>query len=691
MSLQAELPYAFIIQTGSNYPQLQKSKKWCDGTMIITINPGSKSTESKPLRITENFDFDTEGSVRVQHWLPGTIGVPKLLKVDLESNKLELIKDALFVREITIIFNYQVYRFPIKNFVYPHNPLRGNPTVAKMGCPPHFLVREGTGTLKHQETEGFIIKAREEDLETIQSMVKWVDPAKEEGTLLYPGYLGVKDYDKLPRFLQFREAQLEMYLDLKLGGESEVKKNAIQNVLQKLVFRYEEERFDSFDHYKDHMMIKAEEMGWDKTQIYEAQKCLNIWQKDAEFGRQMLCGPHAIKLRKVESLEGRWKEGVERITDYSLEGKSPQQVLEDGHLFEVTTDGLIGVKHGGNQSLKITGTKQTWYVTLADCLLYQTTNGQMMPVLIRLENRNDGNPQTWWTPPKPGTDQEDPKYLKWLLAKMYFRSSDQNTFSLCAHSARAHGVGESFGVAAYRNLPNAHPILRLLQPHIQGIIPYNVQARVIVMHPEEGGFSMFLGVGDETRKVFDNYYKQFCYEELLFPKGVEDRGVKDIPEYLHRDDMMANWEIIESYVTEMVGLAYLSDEDVQKDEEIQNFCREIVEHGFRRFENGAGFPKSLSTKEKLIELLTAIIFNFSFYHASVNSQTFTYCFAPNFPTCMRMGPPSQDEVITMDRILDTLSKRYLPSVAHISLLHTFSDTCKNFEDFLILVKISRIF
>ena len=37
------------------------------------------------------------------------------------------------------------------------------------------------------------------------------------------------------------------------------------------------------------------------------------------------------------------------------------------------------------------------------------------------------------------------------------------------------------------------------------------------------------------------------------------------------------------------------------------------------------------------------------------------------------------------------SKRYLPSVAHISLLHTFSDTCKNFTDFLILVKISRIF
>ena len=219
-SSKMEVPYAFIIQTGSNYPQLQTSKKWHAGTMIITVNPGSDNTESQPLRVTENFDSKNEGSVRVQHWLPNTIGEPKLLKVDLESNKLELNKEALFLREITVLFNYKVYRFPIKNFVYPHNPIRGNPTVAKMGCPPHFLVREGAGTLKQQETEEFIIKARKEDLETTKSMVHWVDPAKEEGTLLYPGYLGIKDYDKLPRFLQFREARLEAYLALKLGGQS---------------------------------------------------------------------------------------------------------------------------------------------------------------------------------------------------------------------------------------------------------------------------------------------------------------------------------------------------------------------------------------------------------------------------------------------------------------------------------------
>ena len=229
-----------------------------------------------------------------------------------------------------------------------------------------------------------------------------------------------------------------------------------------------------------------------------------------------------------------------------------------------------------------------------------------------------------------------------------------NRYSLCAHFARAHAVGESFGVSAYRNLPNSHPMFRVLQPHIQGIVPVNVQARNVVFKSEEGGFSMFLGVGDSTRQVFENYFKQFSYDELNFPKSVEERGVQDIPEYLHRDDMLESWALVESYITEMVNLAYPGDEDVEKDDEIQNFVREIAECGFRRFPNNAGFPKSLPSKKKLVEYLTSVVFNFSFYHASVNFQTFTISYCPNTPTVMRAPPPTQDEVVTTDRILDSL-------------------------------------
>ena len=53
-------------------------------------------------------------------------------------------------------------RFPINNYLYPHNPLRGNPTAAKLGCPPHVFSRAGPGTLKSEETEDYILKARGE-------------------------------------------------------------------------------------------------------------------------------------------------------------------------------------------------------------------------------------------------------------------------------------------------------------------------------------------------------------------------------------------------------------------------------------------------------------------------------------------------------------------------------------------------
>ena len=99
--ITGKVPYVFIIRTGADFPQLRSTKKWNDGTMMITVNPGSKNTESRILRIKDEFSLNSEGSVRVEFWLSETVGIPKLLKVDLESNKLELVKEALFVREVT--------------------------------------------------------------------------------------------------------------------------------------------------------------------------------------------------------------------------------------------------------------------------------------------------------------------------------------------------------------------------------------------------------------------------------------------------------------------------------------------------------------------------------------------------------------------------------------------------------------
>ena len=649
-----EICYTFIIKTGSDVPIKESTRKWDDGPMILTINPGSETTSSRELRVDKHFDFKTEGAVTVDFWLPRRIGVPKLLKVDLESDKLELFgKDALYVREITILYDRVPYRFPIKNFIYPHHP-KHNPTEPRKGCVPHFLIREGAGTLKHHETEDFIIRAREEDIKNIKSMVNWKKSKDVVGDLLYPGLVDVMKYDKLPRFLQFKEANYDMILDFTEKGRDEIKSIVFDNLRAKVLGNYKENRFASFEEFELYLKHKSNEMGWPKENISEAMKVSKNFHKDEEFGRQMLCGPNAQQVQKVMSLDGRW--AGRDVPEHALEGKSLHEVIEEGKLFQVTTDELDGIPHGGSFSKKLTGTEQTWYTILADCLLYLRNDGKLVPVLIRLENRNDGKPATYWSPPEPEiTDLDHPGYLAWLYAKMWFRSADMNCYVMCTHFSKCHAVSEAVAVAVYRNLPNAHPVFRILQPHIQGIIPVNVNARAVVVSPNKNVFSLFLSSGGSTTGVFHNYFKKFSYNDLIVPEDVKKRGVEDIPEYLYRDDMVSHWEIIRQYLQELVHLSYHSNDDVVMDQELQDFLQEVVEIGFHRFENGAGFPRNISNREKLVEYLTVVVVNISVFHTAVNFQTFSYVtFQPNMPCSMTQPPPAQDDQITMETILDSL-------------------------------------
>jgi len=649
--LAEETCYTFIIQTGENIPSLEGTHKWTDGAMILTINPGSDKA-SKEIRVEEHFPVETAGAVIIDYWLPETIGEPKLLKVDLVSHRLEILKDALFIRQITIMYKRHPYRFPIKNHLYPHNPMAGNPTHAEMGCPPHFLVREGAGTLKHQETEEYIIKAREEDMNTIKSMVYW--DQKSPSDLLYPGYFGTGDYSKLPRFLKFREAHVEAFEAAKIVLDDRIHGNAFDILIKKVFGKYREAKMDSFEQYAEFVKHNSDQFGWIKETVEEALKVAKVFRTDEEFGRQALCGVNSFQMRKVTSLGERWHDA--NVPEYALEGKSIQEVIEEGHLFEITGDDLIDIPHGGSRSKSLMGTQHIWYVVLADCLLYQRNDEKLVPVQIRLENRNDGEAATFWAPPDPElTDPNHPKNLAWLYAKMWFKCADTNIQIFCKHFARGHATNEAFAMAIYRNLPNAHPMFRVLQPHIMGIIPIDVQARNVLINPGQNALSTFLSAGDYLMNMFSNHYKGFNYQDLILPEEIKRRGVEDIPGYFFRDDIMSYWDILGRYIRRMVDLAYSSDEDVEKDEEMKNVLQDLKENGFPGFPDNAGFPELITDKEKLIEFLTAILVNFAAFHPSVNFQNFTYYgFSPNSPSCLTSPPPKVDDEITMETILHSL-------------------------------------
>ena len=650
-SSQNICPYAVLIQTGSFSPQQILVNKWHEGSVFLTINPYCKESESKVLEIKGSFPADSEGTVAADFWLPDTVKAPKLIKLAIKSKLSKISKDLLYIRRITILFEGNKYRFPARDYLYPHNELQdktGN------GCIPYLLAREGAGALLRQETDTFLIQARNKDLEMTRSMVPWNGPNNEERPKLFPGFAGNQ------------ESKQEVIETFAKRFSQKAGIMALTNLLDDLLGVLPD-TFTKLEQYAAFIRQNGDEQGWSKATVHKALKVAIAFDDDEELGRQMLCGPNASQIRQLENAEGtRWKDGLDKIPDHALEGKSFEDTIKQKKIFEVTNDNLIGVHHGGKASKLLTGAKQIWYVVPADCMFYVKDNKKLVPILIRLEHSTGISKETFWSQPAPDTEKGEHENLRWMLAKLYFRCADVNTHALCTHYARTHAVNEVFAVAAYRNLASAHPIFRFLQPHLQGIITVQLQARKFLIG-KNSVFSKFLSSGDDIESVFDNYFKTFKYKDLVIPEATTKRGVCDIPDYFYRDDTLEYWKLIEGYTTEMVNLAYPSNEDIDQDIELQNFIREVVDEGFRYrgFSDSAGFPRSIPDKSNLVEYLTAIIFNISVFHAAANFEAFTYySFTPNAPCCLKQQPPEQDEIVTMERILNSLPT---PVISFISM------------------------
>ena len=68
--------YDIFLHTGNKFPQKNVIKKWHQGPIKITINPGanededSEFHESRELVMTGRFSKDYEGAVLEEFWIP---------------------------------------------------------------------------------------------------------------------------------------------------------------------------------------------------------------------------------------------------------------------------------------------------------------------------------------------------------------------------------------------------------------------------------------------------------------------------------------------------------------------------------------------------------------------------------------------------------------------------------------------
>ncbi len=233
-------------------------------------------------------------------------------------------------------------------------------------------------------------------------------------------------------------------------------------------------------------------------------------------------------------------------------------------------------------------------------------------------------------------------------------------------------------MATMRNLPDAHPINKLLRPHLRYTMGINSRARDSLIN-DGGIIDQMFSLGTEGKKeLLRRASAEYSVDWTNIKKSVKVRGVDNpdqLPGYYYRDDGLKLFNAIEDFVRDVVNAFYKSDSLVRSDSELQNWAKDVYSNGFPGYfggKQGHDFPSDITTKEQLIECCTLIMFTGSAQHASVNFGQFEmYGYVPNAPFMMRSPPPSEKGKSDYQLLVDTLPDKF-SAMAALATTHSLS-------------------
>ena len=215
-------------------------------------------------------------------------------------------------------------------------------------------------------------------------------------------------------------------------------------------------------------------------------------------------------------------------------------------------------------------------------------------------------------------------------------------------------------MATRRNLPDSHPIFKLLVPHFRYTIAINTRA-VETLINDGGPIDVSFSIGGQGKtELLHRAGKAYNVHWTNLKENISERGVDNadlLPGYYYRDDNLKIWNAMETYTRGIVDLFYSSDNEILEDKEIQEWANDIHTHGFPAYGGvlGHGFPKTITSKQELVKYCTLIMFTGSGQHSSINFGQFDeYSFAPNAPFSMRQPPPTEKGKVTVQQVLDSL-------------------------------------
>ena len=352
---------------------------------------------------------------------------------------------------------------------------------------------------------------------------------------------------------------------------------------------------------------------------------MNRWRDDAEFGRQRLAGLNPTIIRRFDHVPENFP-----VTDALLRdrmGMTLSEAMAAGRLYWCNYKILQGIS-----------VKEGRYLAVPMVLFFVTEAGELLPVAIQLAQDPTEGPIF--------TPDDDPEL--WLAVKAFVQSADAQVHEVVEHLLHGHLIVEVFDVAMHRTLPDAHPVHKLLLPHLEFTMAVNDSARSAMLAP--GGpidRSMAIGAKGAFELMARAWWEQWDFEQHNIPADLKARGVDDaqcLPNYHWRDDALKVWDIIGRYVSAMIDHFYETDQDVKGDWEIQAFHAELRSPAGGNVRNLPGGEDGFKDKATLVEILTRLIYAASAGHAAVNNGQYEYYgFVPNTPGALYTPPPTSKD------------------------------------------------
>lgn len=338
-----------------------------------------------------------------------------------------------------------------------------------------------------------------------------------------------------------------------------------------------------------------------------------MFQDDAEFAALRVQGPNAMLIAAVGStLPPNFPLTAAHYAAV-VNGDTLDAALAEGRLFICDYKELAILEPG------------TWgglakYAFMPMALFAVPPGGSsLVPVAIQCGQ----DPASWpiFTPSPVAGEQ-----WGWEMAKLVVQVADGNYHELVAHLARTHLVIESVAVATHRHLAVAHPLWALLVPHFEGTLFINEVAATSLIAPNGPIDHIFAGTIESTQALAVAARLGFDFTAKMLPNDIEARGVgvsSALADFPYRDDGLLVWNAIREWAHRYIAIYYASDADVTGDTELGAWAACLESEAKI---SGIG---PITTREKLVEVCTMIIFTASAQHAAVNfPQKDIMTFAP---------------------------------------------------------------